>query len=140
MINPIEHSRTKVEANKYKVEPYVVAADIYGKSDLAGRGGWTWYTGSAAWLYVTGIKYILGLNISNGYLEIKPHIPSSWNDYQIKYKLNGNIYNINVINGHKKSTNCEQTVEKLVCNGKKIEDKKIKIENNKEIYNIEVYI
>ncbi len=140
MINPIEHSRTKVEANKYKVEPYVVAADIYGKSDLAGRGGWTWYTGSAAWLYVTGIKYILGLNISNGYLEIKPHIPSSWNDYQIKYKLNGNIYNINVINEHKKSTNCEQTVEKLIYNGKEIEDKKIKIENNAGIYNIEVYI
>ena len=140
MINPIEHSRTKVEANKYKVEPYVVAADIYGKSDLAGRGGWTWYTGSAAWLYIAGIKYILGLNISNGYIEIKPHIPTNWNEYKIKYKLCGNIYNIKVINDNKKGTNCEQTVDKLICDGKEIEEKKIKIENNTGIYNIEVYI
>ena len=69
MINPIEHSKTKVEANIYKVEPYVIAADIYGKQNLAGRGGWTWYTGASSWYYVAGIKYLLGLNIQNGYLD-----------------------------------------------------------------------
>ncbi len=66
MINPIEHTRTKEASNKYKVEPYVIAADIYGQSNLAGRGGWTWYTGSSSWYYKAGIEYILGLKIENG--------------------------------------------------------------------------
>ena len=80
MINPIEHARTKEAANKYKVEPYVIAADIYGESNLAGRGGWTWYTGSSSWMYVAGIKYILGLRIENGFLSLKPSIPSEWKE------------------------------------------------------------
>ena len=61
MINPIEHSRTKETALKYKVEPYSIPADIYGAGNLAGRGGWTWYTGSSSWYYKVGIEYILGL-------------------------------------------------------------------------------
>ena len=69
MINPIEHARTKEMANKYKVEPYVVAADVYGQENLAGRGGWTWYTGSSSWMYEAGLKYILGLKIENGELK-----------------------------------------------------------------------
>ena len=86
MINPIEHSKTKENANKYKVEPYVMPADVYGKSNLAGRGGWTWYTGSSSWMYIAGIKYILGLNISNGYLSFNPQIHNNWKEYEIKYK------------------------------------------------------
>ena len=57
MINPIEHSKTMESANKYKVEPYVISADIYGANNLVGRGGWTWYTGSASWYYKAGIEY-----------------------------------------------------------------------------------
>ena len=63
MINPIEHSKTKLQVDKYKVEPYVISADIYGSGNLAGRGGWTWYTGSASWYYTAGIEYLLGLKI-----------------------------------------------------------------------------
>ena len=65
MINPIEHTRTKEACNKYKVEPYVIPADIYGAGNLIGRGGWTWYTGSSSWYYEAGIKYILGLIIED---------------------------------------------------------------------------
>ncbi len=72
MINPIEHSRTKEAAIKYKVEPYVIPADIAGQRNLAGRGGWTWYTGSSSWMYETGIKYILGLRIHQGKLFMEP--------------------------------------------------------------------
>ena len=68
MINPIEHTRTKDAAKKYKVEPYVIAADISSQRNLAGRGGWTWYTGSSSWMYEAGIKYLLGLKIENGEL------------------------------------------------------------------------
>lgn len=63
MINPIEHSNSKEKALLYKVEPYVIAADVYGASNLIGRGGWTWYTGSSSWFYKAGIEYILGLKI-----------------------------------------------------------------------------
>ena len=86
MINPIEHARTKEAASLYKVEPYVIAADVYTKTGMAGRGGWTWYTGSSSWYFIAGIKYILGINIENGVLKIKPHIPDSWNGYSVRLK------------------------------------------------------
>ena len=84
MINPIEHSRGKEAALKYKVEPYVVAADIYSHENLAGRGGWTWYTGSSSWMLKTGIEYILGLKIQNNILKIEPCISSMWKEYFIR--------------------------------------------------------
>ena len=92
MINPIEHSRTKETAKKYKVEPYVIAADIYGAGNLAGRGGWTWYTGSSSWMYKAGIEYILGMKIKGNIenkkqtLTFNPCIPKGWKEYSIKYK------------------------------------------------------
>lgn len=104
MINPIEHSRTKEAANKYKVEPYVVSADVYTQKNLAGRGGWTWYTGSSSWMYEAGIKYLLGLHIENGYLSIQPCIPSDWKEYSIKYKHGNSVYNIHVSNPNGKIT------------------------------------
>ncbi len=64
MINPIEHSNSIDKVSVYKVEPYVIAADVYGASNLLGRGGWTWYTGSSSWFYKAGIEYILGLKIN----------------------------------------------------------------------------
>ena len=139
MINPIEHSRTKDECHKYKVEPYVIAADIYGQSNLAGRGGWTWYTGSASWMFIAGIKYILGLNIEHGYLSITPHIPQNWSNYEIKYKYKNSVYNIKVV---KESNNyvtdyCKNM--KFLCNGIEKEDNKIKLEES-GIYNIEIIL
>ena len=96
MINPIEHSKTRESANKYKVEPYVVAADIYGAGNLAGRGGWTWYTGSSSWFYKAGIEYILGLKIKNNTLSLNPCIPKDWKEFSIKYKFERSIYNISL--------------------------------------------
>lgn len=139
MINPIEHSRTREECYKYKVEPYVIAADIYGQSNLAGRGGWTWYTGSASWMFIAGIKYILGLDIKNGYLKLNPHVPQNWSEYEIRYKYKNSIYNIKVI---KQSNNFETNYNKnmkFICNGIEIEEKKVKLEDN-GIYNIEIIL
>ena len=137
MINPIEHSRTREECNKYKVEPYVIAADIYGQSNLAGRGGWTWYTGSASWMFIAGIKYILGLNIENGYLSINPHIPQNWTNYEIKYKYKNSIYNIKITKENNNTVTNYLNNIKFICNGNKIEEKKIRLEEN-GIYNIEI--
>lgn len=129
MINPIEHSKTKEEAKKYKVEPYVVAADIYGERNLIGRGGWTWYTGSASWMYEAGIHYILGLTIKDGYLSINPCISSDWKEYEIEYKYKNTTYNIIVRNSQAKCTG----VETMIVDSMVIDEKKIKlVEDNRE--------
>ena len=134
MINPIEHSRTKEAVQKYKVEPYVVAADIYGQKNLAGRGGWTWYTGSSSWMYEAGIKYILGLNIQNKVLTINPCIPNDWKAYKIRYKYGNSIYNIKVNNLNNKCSG----IEKMLLNGEKVENKKIYLQDDGKVYNVEI--
>ena len=133
MINPIEHSRTKDASNKYKVEPYVIPADIYGAGNLAGRGGWTWYTGSSSWFYKAGIEYILGLKIENGYLKIDPCIPKDWKEYSMQYKWENSVYTIKVSNPNNKNTG----VTKVLLNGIEVENK-IKLDNSNRIYHIEV--
>ena len=134
MINPIEHSRTKEAANKYKVEPYVIPADIYGAGNLAGRGGWTWYTGSSSWYYKAGIEYILGLKIKNNILSINPCIPKEWEEYEIKYKYGRSIYNIKVKNPNGKNTG----VSIFKVNGVEIEKKEVKLNDDGSIYEIKV--
>ena len=135
MINPIEHARTKDASSKYKVEPYAIAADIYGAGNLAGRGGWTWYTGSSSWYYIAGIEYILGLKIEKEYLRIDPCIPRDWKEYLMRYKWKDSIYNIKVINRNQKNTG----VEKVLLNGEEVENK-IKLDGSNKVYNIEVYM
>ena len=132
MVNPIEHARTKEACNKYKVEPYVIPADIYGCNNLAGRGGWTWYTGSSSWYYKAGIEYILGLKIKNGYLSIEPCIPKDWKEYSIRYKWKNSVYNISVKNPNNKNSG----VEKVVVNGA-VSENKIRLEDD-GVFNIEV--
>ena len=133
MITPIEHARTKEAANKYKVEPYVIAADVYGTQNLAGSGGWTWYTGSSSWYYLAGIQYILGLQISHNVMSIQPCISKEWEEYEIKFKYGESIYNIKVINKNRKNTG----VEKIILNGEEVENK-IKLNGSGKIFNVEV--
>ena len=135
MINPIEHSRTKDASNKYKVEPYVIAADVYGQGNLIGRGGWTWYTGSSSWYYKAGIEYILGLKIENGYMTINPCIPKDWKEYQIQYKWKESIYHINVKNLDGKNSG----VTKVLLNENEVENK-IKLDGSRRIYHVEVIL
>ena len=103
MINPINHTQSFIECENYKVEPYVMAADVYGKDPHKGRGGWTWYTGAAGWLYKVGIEGILGLKLKEGKgFSIKPCIPASWDGYSLTYKKDNSQYNIKVIKGDNK--------------------------------------
>ena len=134
MINPIEHSRTKEAANKYKVEPYVVCADVSGQRNLAGRGGWTWYTGSSSWMYETGIKYLLGLRIQKGILHMEPCIPNNWKEYSIKYQYGNSRYHIQVNNPNGKITG----VTTFKVNGEEIVEKQIALNNSGGIYKIEI--
>ncbi|KDR95267.1 Cellobiose phosphorylase [Peptoclostridium litorale DSM 5388] len=96
MLNPINHSNTLFECNKYKIEPYVVAADVYSNILHRGRGGWSWYTGSAGWLYNVAIEEIIGLKQRGKKLIVDPCIPGEWRKYTIKYIYKSTLYEINV--------------------------------------------
>lgn len=98
MINPINHARTPIECAVYKVEPYVVPADIYTVNPQAGRGGWTWYTGAAGWLYRVGLEDILGFKVRGNKLFMDPCVPKSWTDFQICYRYGNTYYRIVVEN------------------------------------------
>lgn len=137
MVNPIEHSRTREVAKKYKVEPYVIAADIYGANNLSGRGGWTWYTGSSSWFCKAGLEDILGLKVEEGMLKVNPCISSKWEGYSIRYRYKTSIYNINVKNPEGKCTGENQ---KFYFNGKEIEEKQIRLEDNGTINEIEIIL
>ena len=98
MINPITHALTPDQVDVYKVEPYVVAADVYTAEGHLGRGGWTWYTGSASWLYRVGIESILGFTKRGDTLVIDPCIPGAWPEFGIEYRYGSTLYSITVLN------------------------------------------
>ena len=86
MLNPVNHTRTAAEALRYKTEPYAVAGDVYARAPHAGRGGWSWYTGSAAWMYRAGLESLLGLRRRGSTFSVNPCIPSSWPEYEIVWR------------------------------------------------------
>jgi cellobiose phosphorylase len=97
IINPINHSTNKKESEIYKVEPYVIAADVYNKEPYVGRGGWTWYTGAAGWMFRAGVESILGLKMKgNVGFTIEPVIPSEWNEFEMTFKHDDSEYSIKV--------------------------------------------
>jgi cyclic beta-1,2-glucan synthetase len=94
MFNPINHARTAADARLYCGEPYVVAADVYSVAPHAGRSGWTWYTGSAGWLHRAGLEAILGVTRENNLLRIKPCVPNTWDEFEVKIQFGGTSYEI----------------------------------------------
>ncbi|MDX3928377.1 MAG: glucoamylase family protein [Shinella sp.] len=104
MLNPVNHALDRESADHYRVEPYVVAADIYGEGALKGRGGWTWYTGSAGWLYRVAVEGILGLRKEGNRLVVKPALPSSWQGFSASLKIDGRDYRISVEGNRQQGT------------------------------------
>jgi len=98
MLNPANHTRTPSTVDRYKAEPYVTAGDVYANPAHAGRGGWTWYSGSAAWMYRAGLESILGLRRRGATFEMDPCIPSTWTDYRIDWRFGTSRYEIAVSN------------------------------------------
>ena len=98
MLNPVNHGSTQTDIERYKVEPYVMSADIYGAAPHTGRGGWTWYTGAAGWMYRLTTETLLGIHLEvkngNAYLRIAPCIPADWDSYKIHYHYRGTLYHI----------------------------------------------
>ncbi|MDB5520249.1 MAG: cellobiose-phosphorylase [Tardiphaga sp.] len=98
LLNPINHARTRADVHRYKTEPYVVAADIYAVAPHIGRGGWTWYTGSAGWMQRAGIESILGLRILGPSLQLDPCIPKTWPGFGLVLRYRSARYDIRVEN------------------------------------------
>ncbi|MCI0434592.1 MAG: carbohydrate-binding protein, partial [Gemmatimonadetes bacterium] len=98
MINPINHARTREGVERYRVEPYVVAADVYAHPMHVGRGGWTWYTGSAGWMYRAAIEALLGLRRSASTFSIDPCIPATWPGFSIDWRVGRSVYHVSVAN------------------------------------------
>ena len=98
MLNPINRSNSRASVQRYKVEPYVAVGDIYSEPPHVGRGGWTWYTGSAGWLHRAGLEWILGFRVRGKVLSIDPCIPRDWPSYSIRFRYRSAVYQITVEN------------------------------------------
>jgi cyclic beta-1,2-glucan synthetase len=114
LVNPIRRTGTRADVQRYKVEPYVVAADIYSVAPHAGRGGWTWYTGSAGCLYRAGIEGILGFRLQGSFLRLSPCIPRDWPRFEIAFKYHSARYEIAVENPHR----ANRGVQRVELDGK----------------------
>ena len=97
MINPVNHANSTAGVETYKVEPYVMAADVYARPPHSGRGGWTWYTGSAGWMYRLALESLLGLQVEGSTLRLAPCLPPGWAGYKLRYRHGGTTYAIQVI-------------------------------------------
>src|SRR4030095_674286 len=100
LLNPINHASTRAGLHKYRVEPYVVAGDVYAGWPHTGRGGWTWYTGSGSGMYRAGLESILGFKLRGNRLQIDPCIPRFWREFEIVYRRGSTTYNLVVENPH----------------------------------------
>jgi cyclic beta-1,2-glucan synthetase len=98
ILNPINRTSTRAGVHRYKVEPYVIAADVYAERPHIGRGGWTWYTGSAGWMYRAGIEWLLGFRLRGASLHLDPCIPRAWRGFEIRFRYHASLYEITVEN------------------------------------------
>jgi cellobiose phosphorylase len=118
MLNPINHGSQPEEIERYKVEPYVMCADIYAAHPHTGRGGWTWYTGAAGWMYRLSVETLLGLNLEVDRLRITPCVPAHWDSYKIHYRYRETFYHITINRVGKKS----DRVIRVTLDGRVIDD------------------
>jgi cyclic beta-1,2-glucan synthetase len=118
LLNPIYHSQTPSQIRTYQVEPYVIAADVYSVPPHLGHGGWTWYTGSASWMYRLGVEAILGLKRAGQHLYFDPCIPADWRSFDITYRYGQTIYHIEV----KNPAGVEHGVTRVILDGAMLAD------------------
>jgi cellobiose phosphorylase len=120
MINPVNHARSRIGTAIYKVEPYVVAADVYALNPHTGRGGWSWYTGSAGWMYRLIVESLLGLRLEVDKLHIAPCIPVAWNAFTIHYRYRQTVYRIAVLQTRDEAGEFGMTIDGVAQSGSTI--------------------
>ena len=135
MINPVNHGRSPEEPSIYKVEPYVIAADVYAVAPHTGRGGWTWYTGSAAWMYRLVVESLLGLKLEVDKLRFEPCLPADWKGFKVHYRYRETVYHIEVLQTEDENTDVRVTVD-----GAEGRDKTIPLKDDHLEHRVEVRI
>ncbi|MBI5950393.1 MAG: hypothetical protein HY865_01935 [Chloroflexi bacterium] len=134
MLNPISHADTPEKAARYKVEPYVIAADIYGVPPHVGRGGWTWYTGSSAWMYRLGIEAILGITRVGNALSINLCIPRDWTGFKVDYRFGNTHYKISV----KNPNGVNRGIQQVLLDGVPLPDGVIPLVDDNLLHTVQV--
>lgn len=134
LINPINHTQNEKEYSKYKLEPYVMAADVYAVSPNAGRGGWSWYTGSAGWMYKTGLENMLGFQKTGKTITINPCIPHQWKEYVLRYKYFDTFYKITIFN----PDGVSKGVSRVSVDGNTVEGSTISLVDDGETHDVNV--
>jgi cellobiose phosphorylase len=135
MINPVNHAGSPEAMATYKVEPYVVAADVYALSPHTGRGGWTWYTGSAGWMYRLILESLLGLRLEGDKLRFAPCLPVDWKAFKVHYRYRETVYHIDVLQTHDDNGETSVTVD-----GVGRHDKAIQLVDDGQEHSVEVRI
>ena len=136
LINPVYHATTAEEVQRYKVEPYVVCADVYGAPPHTGRGGWTWYTGSASWLYRVAIETILGFQLRGHTLRIEPCIPPNWPGFELSYRYQSATYQIHVDN----AVGTGRSVRSIELDGQLVPNDALPLSDDGKIHNVRVQL
>jgi cyclic beta-1,2-glucan synthetase len=136
MLNPLHHADDIEKAQKYMVEPYVVAADVYSREPYIGRGGWTWYTGSSSWMYRLGIEAILGIRRIGSSLSFNPCIPRNWESYQIDYRYGSARYHIEVQNPE----NVNSFIRQIILDGDQLDGVNIPLHDDGEQHEVIVIL
>lgn len=134
LLNPIFQSDSKEKASVYRVEPYVICADIYSIDPYVRRGGWTWYTGSAAWMYRLGLEFILGFKKIGDTLHIDPVIPPAWDGYDVRYQFGESVYMLEVHNPQHVSRN----VREMFLDGQRLNNGYIPLVDDKQEHRVVV--
>ena len=135
IINPVNHSRSPEGLSTYKVEPYVVAADVYALPPHTGRGGWTWYTGSAGWMYRLIVESLLGLRLEVDRLYFAPCLPADWKEFKLHYRYRETVYHIAVLQSRAADGGMTVTVD-----GIERDDKAIPLVDDRQEHSVEVRI
>jgi len=135
MLNPVHHANSPKAIATYKVEPYVVAADIYALSPHTGRGGWTWYTGSAGWMYRLIVESLLGLRLEAGTLRFAPCLPADWKGFTVHYRYRETVYHIAVL-----QTVCGNGGMGVTLDGVEQDDKAILLVDDRQEHSVAVRV
>ncbi|HMR63623.1 MAG TPA: hypothetical protein PKE64_06370, partial [Anaerolineae bacterium] len=136
LINPIYRTDTPAKVAQYQVEPYVISADVYSVPPHTGRGGWTWYTGSASWMYRLGLEAILGLKRAGDELWLEPCLPRDWPGYRLTYRYGKSCYKIEVDN----QAGVNRGVKQVWLDGKIVSDGKIPLRSDGRVYQVKVVL
>ncbi len=135
LLNPVNHARSSEGMATYKVEPYVVAADVYALPPHTGRGGWTWYTGSAGWMYRLIVESLLGLRLEADHLRLAPCLPAGWKSFKVHYRYRETVYHIAVL-----QTRAAEGGASVTVDGINRPDRAIPLLDDRQVHSVEMRI